>query len=129
MLTLHSHVPSRTLRRLCLAVFALSALAFGMPARAQDWVHIESSNGVDRIRIAAAGFKPLASDPATIGYKHLFDLTLYSDLNSAGIFDLVSQSLAPMVATRHAGRDLRRPVVCRSGQRGHGRLRVFERRG
>ncbi|HXB61762.1 MAG TPA: Tol-Pal system beta propeller repeat protein TolB [Acidobacteriaceae bacterium] len=93
MLTPHTYAPSRTLRRFCVVVFAIS---FGVQAHAQDWVHIESSNGVDRIRIAAAGFKPLSSDPATTGYKHLFDLTLYSDLNSAGIFDLVSQSLAPM---------------------------------
>ena len=95
---MQKHVPSRTVRtlsRLGLAVFGLGAL-MAIPAHAQDWVHIESSNGVDRIRIAAAGFKPLAADPASAGYKKLFDNTLYSDLNSAGIFDLVSQSLAPM---------------------------------
>ncbi len=84
------HARRSTLTLIALALFAMAT------AHAQDWVHIESSNGVDRIRIAAAGFKPLAADPATQNYKHLFDLTLYSDLNSAGIFDLVSQSLAPL---------------------------------
>jgi TolB protein len=83
--------PAASFRYIALLLL-LSVAAF---CPAQDWVHIESSNGVDRIRIAAAGFKPLASDPATIVYKHVFDLTLYSDLANAGIFDLVSQSLAP----------------------------------
>jgi len=93
------HTPARRQWPL-LAALALLALATALPrtARAQDDDHVftSTSTGVDRIRIAAAGFKPLATDATTTGYKHLFDNTLYSDLNSAGIFDLVSQSLAPM---------------------------------
>jgi len=63
--------------------------------RAQDWVHTGTNLGKDRIRIAAADFKPGGDDPQTPALKAAFDSTLYSDLANAGIFDLVSKSLAP----------------------------------
>ncbi|MGD0902907.1 MAG: translocation protein TolB [Terracidiphilus sp.] len=76
---------------------------------AQDWVHTGTNLGNDRIRIAAAdfkpgapgdrssspGWKPVGGDPQTPALKAAFDATLYSDLANAGIFDLVSKSLAP----------------------------------
>jgi TolB protein len=62
---------------------------------AQDWVHTGSNLGNDRIRIATADFKQVGSDPQTPALKAAFDATLYSDLASAGIFDLVSKSLIP----------------------------------
>ena len=76
---------------------------------AQDWVHTGTNLGNDRIRIAAAdfkpgapgdrssspGWKPVGGDPQTPALKATFDATLYSDLANAGIFDLVSKSLAP----------------------------------
>jgi TolB protein len=62
---------------------------------AQDWVHTGTNLGNDRIRIAAADFKPVGADPQTPALKASFDATLYSDLANAGIFDLVSKSLAP----------------------------------
>ena len=74
--------------------FALSLAAARLPA--QDWVHTGTNLGNDRIRIAAADFKPLGADPQTPALKAAFDATLYSDLGSAGIFDLVSKSLAPL---------------------------------
>jgi TolB protein len=64
-----------------------------MPA--QDWVHTGTNLGADRIRIAAADFKPVGADPQTPALKASFDATLYGDLANAGIFDLVSKSLAP----------------------------------
>ncbi|MGA2808702.1 MAG: Tol-Pal system beta propeller repeat protein TolB [Terracidiphilus sp.] len=67
-----------------------------LPSMAQDWVH-EGSNLGARIRIAAADFKPVGQDPQTPALKAAFDATLFSDLNSAGIFDLVSKSLIPQV--------------------------------
>lgn len=66
-----------------------------MPAAAQDWIRTGSNLGNERIRIAAADFKPLSADPQAPALKAVFDATLYSDLASAGIFDLVSKSLAP----------------------------------
>jgi len=62
---------------------------------AQDWVHTGTNLGNDRIRIAAADFKPVGADPQTPALKASFDATLYSDLGNAGIFDLVSKSMAP----------------------------------
>jgi TolB protein len=61
---------------------------------AQDWVHTGTNLGAP-IRLAAADFKPVDNDPQTPALKAVFDSTLFSDLNNAGIFDLVSKSLAP----------------------------------
>jgi TolB protein len=76
------------------ALIVLATLA-AMPTAAQDWIHTGSNLGNDRIRIAAADFKPSSSDPQTPALKAAFDSTLYSDLANAGIFDLVSKSLSP----------------------------------
>jgi TolB protein len=62
---------------------------------AQDWVHTGTNLGNQRIRIAAADFKPVGADAQTPALKAVFDATLYSDLSSAGIFDVVSKSMAP----------------------------------
>ncbi len=62
---------------------------------AQDWVHTGTNLGNERIRLAAADFKPVGSDPETVPLKAIFDSTLYNDLQNAGIFDMVSKSLAP----------------------------------
>jgi len=62
---------------------------------AQDWVHTGTNLGNDRIRIAAADFKPVGEDPQTPALKAAFDATLYGDLANAGIFDLVAKSMAP----------------------------------
>jgi TolB protein len=85
-------VPSRsTIAVLLLALAALLA----PPARAQDNIFTGTSTGVTSIRIAVADFKPLADDPQTAAFKQTFDATLYADLASAGIFDIVSKSLMP----------------------------------
>ena len=62
---------------------------------AQDWVRTGSNLGNAKIRIAAADFKPVGTDPQTPSLKATFDSTLYSDLSNAGIFDVVSKSFAP----------------------------------
>jgi TolB protein len=62
---------------------------------AQDWVRIGSNLGNAKIRIAAADFKPVGADPQTPSLKAEFDSTLYNDLASAGIFDVVSKSFVP----------------------------------
>lgn len=64
----------------------------------QDWVHTGTNLGNDRIRVAAADFKPGTSDPQTPALKATFDATLFSDLGNAGIFDLVSKSMSPQEA-------------------------------
>ena len=64
-------------------------------AVAQDWVHTGTNLGNQTIRIAAADFKPVGNDPQMPALKAVFDSTLYADLGNAGIFDLVSKSMAP----------------------------------
>jgi TolB protein len=62
---------------------------------AQDWIHAGSNLGAERLRIAASDLRPLGADPQTPALKAAFDATLYSDLAGAGIFDMVSKSMAP----------------------------------
>jgi TolB protein len=75
-------------------IFILATLAV-IPAAAQDWIRTGSNLGSDRIRLATADFKPVGTDPQMPTLKTAFDATLYSDLANAGIFDLVSKSMAP----------------------------------
>ena len=81
------------------SAFLLSMLAlvcfFSGSAWAQDWVHTGTHLGNVRIRLAAADFKPVDADPMTPPLKATFDATLSSDLQNAGIFDMVSKSMAP----------------------------------
>ncbi len=85
-------VPSRS--TIAVLLLALAA-CFVPPARAQDNILTGTSTGVTSIRIAVADFKPLAADPQTAACKLTFDATLYADLASAGIFDIVSKGLMP----------------------------------
>jgi len=71
------------------------ACTVGSQLSAQDWVHTGTNLGNERIRIAAADFKPLGDDPQLSSFKAAFDTTLNSDLGNAGIFELVSKSLTP----------------------------------
>jgi TolB protein len=81
------------------AVFAVAlsvGLACGSQAvLAQDTIRGQISSDVTTIRIAVSDFKPLAASPESLGYRQTFDSTLYADLASAGIFDIVSKSLMP----------------------------------
>jgi TolB protein len=77
-------------------LIVLAALA-AIPATAQDWIRTGSNLGNERIRLAAADFKPADTDPQTPALKAAFDATLFNDLSNAGIFDLVSKSMAPAV--------------------------------
>jgi TolB protein len=81
-------------RILPLLAFVLVSLA-AFPLEAQDWVHTGTNLGSERLRIAAANFKPVGNDPQTAALKATFDATLYSDLSNAGIFDMVSKSMIP----------------------------------
>jgi TolB protein len=87
----------KSLPRLLPAVlFSLLCLRAPQMA-AQDWVHTGTNLSNPIVRIAAADFKPVGNDPQTTSMKAVFDATLFSDLGNAGIFDLVSKSMAPQV--------------------------------
>jgi len=85
--------------KVCSRILPLSILFFTVASatslRAQDWVHTGTNLGNERIRLAAADFKPLGGDPQLAAFKSAFDSTLANDLGSAGIFDMVPKSLAP----------------------------------
>jgi TolB protein len=79
-----------------LPLFLLSVAIFSatqLPA--QDWLYTGTNLGQGKIRLAAADFKPVGGDPQLPPLKAVFDSTLFNDLNNAGIFDMVSKSLAP----------------------------------
>ena len=79
-----------------LPLFLLSLAYFsGVLAKAQDWLVTGTNLGSQHIRLAAADFKPVGSDPQTPVLKNVFDTTLFNDLTNAGIFDMVSKSMAP----------------------------------
>jgi TolB protein len=82
------------LKRLPATLVVVACLLGLQSLCAQDTFHLETSSGASSIRLAAAGFKP-GSDVGT--YKAIFDSVLFNDLSSAGIFDMVSKSLAPQV--------------------------------
>jgi TolB protein len=88
-------VISPGLARLAPLVAVLAASFFAQPLAAQDWVHTGTNLGQTKIRLAAADFKPVGDDPQTPALKATFDATLYNDLTNAGIFDMVSKSMAP----------------------------------
>ncbi len=80
--------------RFFIALLLLSLAGSGI-SHAQDWVKTGTNLGVQRIRLAAASFKPTTTDPQTDPLKTVFDNTFYNDLSNAGIFDMVSKSMAP----------------------------------
>ncbi|MEO6965033.1 MAG: translocation protein TolB [Acidobacteriaceae bacterium] len=66
-------------------------------ATAQDWVHTGTNLGAQKIRLASADFKMVGTDPALSSAQQVFNMVLFNDLTNAGIFDMVSKSLAPPV--------------------------------
>jgi TolB protein len=91
----NAHRMKATLR--VLPLFLLSLVYFSATQlSAQDWLYTGTKLGTgQRIRLAAADFKPVGSDPQITPLKAVFDSTLFNDLANAGIFDMVSKSLAP----------------------------------
>ena len=83
------------------AVVILSAIlvsaAFSAPAP-QDWIRTGTGLGVEKIRLAVPDFKPAASDAESKKLATTFSVTLWNDLQAAGIFDVVSQSFYPVSA-------------------------------
>ena len=77
------------------AMLSLTAFLPALRASGQDQLTGGINSGVATIRIAVADFKPAGADAQTTALKSTFDSTLYADLASAGIFDIVSKSLMP----------------------------------
>jgi TolB protein len=76
----------------------LVTLGWASSLHAQDGFKTETTGGnAERVRIAVANFKQSTPNPANSALKQTFDSTLFADLTNAGIFDIVSRSLAPPV--------------------------------
>lgn len=77
-------------------VFLLS-LCIAVPSFAQtDWIRTGTGLGVERLRLAAADFKITPANPQSAQLADTFNTTLFSDLDQAGIFDMVSKSFYPL---------------------------------
>lgn len=62
----------------------------------QDWIRTGTGLGVQKVRLAVPDFKPSNADPKSTELLKTFNDTLWSDLDNAGIFDLVSKSFYPV---------------------------------
>lgn len=62
---------------------------------AQDWIRTGTGLGVEKVRLAASDFKPSTQDSKNADLLKTFNDTLFSDLENAGIFDMVSKSFYP----------------------------------
>ena len=91
--TAYTSTPSRTNYQFALILFLFGALC--AKSHAQDIFGEANKAPADRTRVAVADFKPASgqNDPL----KKTFDTTLFNDLSQAGIFDMVSKSIAPPV--------------------------------
>jgi TolB protein len=80
------------------ALFALVLVAFlSVPAAAQqDWIRTGTGLGVERVRLAVPEFQALSATPQVGKLRDVFNQTLWSDLDYAGIFDMVSRSFYPL---------------------------------
>ncbi len=67
-----------------------------LPSFAQDWIKTGTGLGVEKVRLAAADFKASNQDPRNSDLQHVFNDTLWNDLDNAGIFDMVSKSFYPL---------------------------------
>ena len=75
-----------------LALLCCTAFAAGQ----QDWIRTGTGLGVEKVRLAAADFKTTTTEAPTADLVKVFNDTLFSDLDNAGIFDMVSKSFYPL---------------------------------
>ena len=89
----------RRFRKNLLLVGAILSVVLGSSSLAsaqEDKFKGIVTQGVERVRIAVADFKPSATDPNTAPLLTTFNQVLFSDLQNAGIFDVVSKSFNPL---------------------------------
>src|SRR5437016_13615438 len=87
------------MKRFFYGLFPLLLLtsAFG-----QDWIRTGTGLGVEKVRIAVPDFKAASQDPKNTELLKAFNDTLWSDLDNAGIFDMVSKSFYPLQVPANA---------------------------
>ena len=83
----------------CFRVLALVIVScLTLPCLAQDWIKTGTGLGMEKVRLAAADFKASTQDAKNPDLLKVFNDTLWNDLESAGIFDMVSKSFYPLGA-------------------------------
>lgn len=71
-------------------------LALAISAGAQDWIRTGTGLGMEKVRLAVPDFAGSNKDPQNPDLLKVFNETLWNDLYSAGIFDMVSKSFYPL---------------------------------
>ncbi|MGH9498450.1 MAG: Tol-Pal system beta propeller repeat protein TolB [Terriglobales bacterium] len=71
-------------------------LSLVLPAGAQDWIRTGTGLGMEKVRLAVPDFAASTKDPQNTDLLKVFNETLWNDLDSAGIFDMVSKSFYPV---------------------------------
>ena len=107
----------------------ISSLTVCVAFGAQDWIRTGTGLGVEKIRLAVPDFKPAATDPDCKKLATTFSTTLWNDLQAAGIFDMVSAELLPVVRSGHAAGGQTRRLGRSASQCQHARLRQRRRAG
>ncbi len=82
----------RDMKRLAFLFFLL----FAVSAWPQDWIRTGTGLGVEKVRLAVTDFKPTSTGGPSDELLKTFNDTLWNDLQSAGIFDIVSKSFYPL---------------------------------
>lgn len=77
-------------------LFALALFSAPAAQAQEDWIRTGTGLGVERVRLAAADFKAGTTEANTEELRRIFNQVLFSDLENAGIFDLVSKSFYPL---------------------------------
>ena len=80
------------MKRIVVVLFLL----LGSLSAQTDWIRTGTGLGVEKVRIAVADFKSSTADPANPELLKTFNDVLFSDLNQAGIFDVVSKNFNPL---------------------------------
>jgi len=71
-------------------------LSLAISADAQDWIRTGTGLGMEKVRLAAPDFAASTPDLQNPALLKVFNDTLWNDLDSAGIFDMVSKSFYPL---------------------------------
>ncbi len=79
-----------------LGIFAVILLGALAASAQQDWIRTGTGLGVEKVRLAVPDFKPTTTEAPTSDLAGTFNQVLFSDLENAGIFDMVSKSFYPL---------------------------------
>jgi len=84
------------MKRTAIVLAALMLFASAELCAQDAQINTGINKGQDRVRLAAADFKSLSNDAVLPPLLQTFNTTLFSDLDNAGIFDMVSKSFYPL---------------------------------